>query len=82
MPIIAGQEPVKTDSQKRAETLKPPLSLLVKLGSIAVHADEITSPGAHQFDKAALQTLLTDQEVKGWLSQMDQMAFLPKKRKV
>lgn len=81
MPRIEGQDPVKTDSQKRDETLRPSLSLLCKLGSIVIHADEITSPGAHEFDRSALHTLLADPEVKEWLTQMDQMAFLPKKRR-
>jgi hypothetical protein len=34
----------------------------------------------HDFDRHALQTLLDDPEVKDWLKEMDDMAFLPKKR--
>lgn len=56
------------------------VSLLVKLGSIAVHAEEMMSPKGHEFDKAALDTLLEDPEVKEWLEAMDRLAFLPKKR--
>jgi hypothetical protein len=52
----------------------------VKLGSIAVHADELTSPTGHAFDRVALQSLLQDAEVAAWLKEMDAMAFLPKKR--
>jgi len=63
-----------------SEPLKPNVSILVKLGSIAVHADELTSPSGHQFDAAALSQLLEDPEVKTWLAAMDKMAFLPKKR--
>ena len=62
------------------DPLKPNASLLVKLGSIAVHAEELTSPTGHHYDGVALQSLLDDQEVKTWLSEMDKMAFLPKKR--
>ena len=62
------------------DALKPGASLLVKLGSIAVHVEELISPAGHEFDKAAIQTLLNDVEVKSWLEEMDALAFLPKKR--
>jgi hypothetical protein len=52
----------------------------VKLGSIAVHADEILSPTGHPFDKEALLQLLADPEVKEWCAAMDADGFLPKKR--
>lgn len=64
------------------QLLNPPASLLCKLGSIAVHADEILSPFRHEFDVAALKTLLDDPEVQQWVAAMDKMAFLPKKRNV
>jgi hypothetical protein len=60
--------------------LQPSVALLVKLGSIAVHAEELLSPQGHQFDRAALQTLFEDQEVKAWIAQMTEMAMLPVKR--
>ena len=63
-----------------ADTNKPALSLLVKLGSIAVHAEEILSPHRHQSDLAAIKALLDDGEVKTWLSQMSKAALLPVKR--
>lgn len=63
-----------------SDPLKPSVSLLVKIGSIAVHADEILSPSAHSFDRHALQTLFDDEEVKTWLGQMNKMAMLPVKR--
>ena len=59
----------------------PNLSLLVKLGSIAVHANGLLSPEGHHFDKAALQSLLDDAEVTQWLANMDKQTFLPKRRK-
>lgn len=65
---------------KKNDPLKPSVTVLIKLGSIAVHAEELTSPKGHQFDKAALDTVLHDPEVREWLSQMDKLAFLPKKR--
>lgn len=69
---VAGEE--------STEPLKPKASLLVKLDSIVVHVEEGISPTGHHFDGIALQQLLNDQEVKTWLSAMDKMAFLPKKR--
>lgn len=67
---------------ERVETspLKPSTTLLVKLGSIIVHSEELISPTGHAFDKVALEQLMGDPEVKEWISEMDKMAFLPKKR--
>lgn len=63
-----------------SDVLKPSVSLLVKLGSLAVHADELISPDGHAFDRQAIAGLLNDPEVSMWLKQMDMLAFLPKKR--
>ena len=63
-----------------ANPLKPPASLLCKLGSIAVHVDEGLSAKGHEFDFVALKGLLEDPEVAEWLKQMDKLAFVPKKR--
>jgi len=60
--------------------LRPELSLLVKLGSIAVHVEEMLSPKGHYFDKEAIRSLLNDEEVKQWIKEMNRLAFLPKKR--
>lgn len=65
-----------------SEALKPTVTLLVKLGSIAVHVEEMLSPLGHHFDRTALEQLLKDDEVAAWLKAMDKMAFLPKKRTV
>ncbi len=62
------------------DPLKPAPSLLLKLGSIVVHADELTSPSGHAFDLSALKSLIQDEEVASWLKKMETMAFLPKKR--
>lgn len=56
------------------------LSLAAKLGGIAVHAEELISPKGHEFDKAALETLLQDEEVKEFLDQLSALALLPVKR--
>ena len=58
--------------------LKPSLTLLMKLGSIAVHADEFLSSDGHEFDKAALDSLLQDPKVKEWIMKMGPM--LPRKQ--
>ena len=55
-----------------------PLSLVSKPGSIAVHADELLSPKGHEFDRAALQTLLRDPEVNAFL--LDNKCLFPVKR--
>lgn len=60
--------------------LAPPVTTLIKLGSLAVHADELLSPSGHEIDASAVKGLLADPEVRAWLGEMDKMAFLPVKR--
>jgi hypothetical protein len=60
------------------DTLQPNPSLLCKLGSIAVHAEEMLSPGVHPFDKVALESLLSDPEVRQWIKDMG--SYLPAQR--
>lgn len=61
------------------EMLAPSLALLMKLGSIAVHADEMLSTDGHEFDRVALKSLLTDPEVVAWIKKMGEL--LPRKRR-
>jgi hypothetical protein len=61
-----------------ADELKPGLSLLVKLGSIAVHVEEMLGTTGHTFDRYALKTLLDDAEVKQWIKDMG--VYMPIKR--
>lgn len=63
-----------------ADMLKPPVSLLCKLASITVHADEYLSSDGHQFDRDALQSALGDPEVADWIGQMSAAALAPRKR--
>lgn len=58
--------------------LKPDLSLLCKLGSIAIHVEEMLSEKGHGFDRIALQGCLKDREVQEWLKAMG--VYLPLKR--
>jgi hypothetical protein len=62
------------------DPLKPSPTLLIKLGSMGVHYEEMLSRKGHEFDKHALDTLTNDAEVREWFSSMDKMAFLPRKR--
>jgi hypothetical protein len=68
------------DEEKTMDPLKPTPQLLVKLGSLIVHADEFLSPGGHQFDKDVFIFGLADPEVNAWLDAMTAKAFLPRKR--
>lgn len=63
------------------ETMRPSIPLLCKLGSIAVHAEEMLSTDFHEFDAVALKALLDDADVKQWIKGMDKLALIPKKRK-
>lgn len=60
----------------------PPLSVLCKLGSIAIHAEEFLSPEGHELDRLALKALLGDVELREWLERMNAAALLPVKRGV
>ena len=62
------------------DPLKPSVSLLSKIGSILVHVEELTSPSGHIFDHEAFKSAMRDPEVVEWMTTMDKMAFLPKKR--
>lgn len=59
------------------------MSLLAKLGSIAVHADELSSKNVdavrgHEFDKIAIRQLIADPEITAWIKEMGPL--LPVKR--
>ena len=60
--------------------LTPSISLLSKLGSIAVHVEEIAGGGGHKFDADAIASLMKDPEVEQWMVGMRSMALLPVKR--
>jgi len=60
--------------------LTPPASLIIKLGSIAVHAEELIEPRGHPLDMEAIRGLLVDPEVVAWREAMDALALIPVKR--
>jgi hypothetical protein len=68
------------DKTGMVDTYAPPIALLVKLGSLAVHADEFLSVQGHSFDRDALKALLADREVLAWMAAMDSAGFLPVRR--
>jgi hypothetical protein len=76
---VLASEPEPTP-EPAADPLAPSATLLIKLGSIAVHAEEFVSSRGHEFDIYALKTLIEDEEYKAWAAEMDKMAFLPVKR--
>jgi hypothetical protein len=65
---------------KVIDPFKPSAALLVKLGSIAVHVEEMMSEKGHYLDRSAIRTLLDDQELIEWRKAMDKLAMLPVKR--
>lgn len=65
-------------TKTKNDPLKPSLSLLSKLGSIVVHADEALSPKGHEYDRLAIRSLIGDPEIQQWIADMG--VYLPKKR--
>lgn len=59
------------------DALNPSTALLIKLGSLARHAEELLLPGAHEFDAEAIKSLLADSEVVEWMKAADALALLP-----
>lgn len=66
--------------KKKPNCMNPGTTLLMKLGSIVVHAEEAISLKGHTWDVEAIKPLLADPEVKAWLEEMDGLAMLPVKR--
>lgn len=71
---------IKSSPRGAIEFLQPSVGLLVKLGSVIVHADEFTSPSGHEFDLHAMKQLLADPEVVAWIAAGTKAAMLPLKR--
>lgn len=63
--------------ETKLDVLKPSPQLLIKLGSLIVHYQELNSKDGHALDKISIDALLNDGQVKEWLDGMDAMAFLP-----
>lgn len=75
----------ETQEGQRPDPKKPNLRILARVGSIAVHMEEILSNPAtaatlSQFDAAAIWSLLQDSEVQAWLKQMNALGLVTVKR--
>lgn len=55
----------------------PSKAVVIKLGSIARHAQELLGPSGHPVDEQAIKALLADPEIVEWMEQADAMALLP-----
>ena len=62
------------------EVHNPGSSLLMKLGSAIVHADEALGPVDSPLDISLFRSLLKDKEVSRWLADMTALGLLPTKR--
>jgi hypothetical protein len=81
--LVAGVIALEINAPKPVkymDPLKPSAGLLCKIVSAVVHADEMREPGAHHFDKIALDKVLDDPEVKEWVEAMTVGGFAPVKR--
>ena len=58
----------------------PTATLLAKLGSAIVHAEEFLSADGQAVDQTAFQTILEDPTVQEWLEQMAGYALVPLRR--
>ncbi len=63
-----------------SDPLKPSVTLLAKLASVAGHAEEMIGPRGHDFDKMALKSALDDEEVLVWMYEMAELALAPVRR--
>lgn len=62
----------------KPDPCRPCVTLLAKLGSIVVHAEELVGPNGHDFDRLAIMSASADPEVKAWIEAMGPL--LPLKR--
>jgi len=60
---------------------EPSKQLLIKLASLIVHYEELTSDKGHELDKVAIDDIRKSPEVSDWMRSMHDMALLPVKRK-
>ena len=70
--------PEESISYAIAHTKIISLALAVKLGSIVVHADELTGIDGRELDREVIRHSLEDPEVVSWIKEMG--CLLPVKR--
>jgi hypothetical protein len=56
-------------------------TLKIKLASLAIHVEEMFSSEGHEFDRKAIEGLLSDPEVRAFLDDPKNKVFLPVRRK-
>jgi hypothetical protein len=78
--VSPGRGAYKTAPEDAPSPLKPSASVLCKLASAAVHADEFFSAKGHLFDRNALLSVLADDELRAWLAAMTALGMAPVKR--
>lgn len=68
---------------RTADVTNPPIRLLAKIGSIIVHADELTGKHGSKVDAEAIRNLLDDGEICDWLRGLEVQypGALPRKRR-
>lgn len=62
------------------DPLKPDAGVIIRAASIIQHFDEYTRPGGHAFDLTSARSLLEMPDMQQWMSELDAMTLLPKKR--
>lgn len=67
-------------ARKEPDIYTPSIGLVAKLGSIIVHVEEGVSANGHDFDWMAIRSLLSDREIKAWMSACRRRGLLPVKR--
>jgi hypothetical protein len=81
---LCPQAPLVEKKEKAVEALadplRPSITLLGKLGFIAVRIEEYLDT-RHDFDYLALRRLLADEEVRAWLEGMAAMAHIPRRKR-
>ena len=80
VPIFAKSNNAAGAVAMSKDPLQPGMAVLVKLGSIAVHADEYLSPDGCGVDANVIKGLLADIEIVVWLGKMQEKGLLPEKR--
>jgi phospholipid N-methyltransferase len=76
--ILANDATLKSDRAFVSDALKPSLSLLCILGSIAVHMEEAMSSKGHPLDIVAMKSALDNPELRQWIKDMG--VYMPVKR--
>jgi hypothetical protein len=64
--------------KKKPDRYRPSPAVLIKLGSVAVHAEELVSEDGCEVDAIGIRNLMMDRDLRRWVKSMG--ALLPVKR--